>query len=98
MAETPRQAGGIAETGDVLTVHEVARYLKLPASTVYTLAQRGELPGCKVGRQWRFFKPGLELRLLAQQNPDREKGAGSPRNRRRTPPDQSERDAPPKDH
>jgi excisionase family DNA binding protein len=47
----------------VLTVHEVAHYLKLPVSTIYLLAQRGDLPGHKVGRQWRFFKPLLEARL-----------------------------------
>lgn len=39
---------------DIFTVGEVAAYLKLPISTVYRLAERREIPGHKVGRQWRF--------------------------------------------
>jgi len=38
----------------ILTIREVASYLKLPVSTVYRLVERRELPGNKVGRQWRF--------------------------------------------
>jgi excisionase family DNA binding protein len=67
-AQTQRQSAGADDTGDVLTVHDVARYLKLPTSTVYALAQRRQLPGRKVGRQWRFFKPRLEAWLLAREN------------------------------
>jgi excisionase family DNA binding protein len=39
---------------DILTISEVASYLKLPVSTVYRLVERRELPANKVGRQWRF--------------------------------------------
>jgi excisionase family DNA binding protein len=52
-----RQTGGAAE---ILSVREVARYLKLPVSTVYRLAERRKLPGHKVGRQWRFHKVVLD--------------------------------------
>jgi excisionase family DNA binding protein len=38
----------------------VAAYLKLPVSTVYRLAERRDLPGHKVGRQWRFHKSILD--------------------------------------
>lgn len=38
----------------IFTVTEVANYLKLPVSTVYRLAERRQIPGHKVGRQWRF--------------------------------------------
>lgn len=51
---------GRALAGEVLTIREVAAYLKLPLSTVYRLAERRELPGHKVGRQWRFHKPVLD--------------------------------------
>ena len=34
----------------------MARYLKLPVSAVYRLAERRKLPGQKVGRQWRFHR------------------------------------------
>ena len=39
---------------DVLTLNEVAEYLRIPRSTMYKLAQEGRIPGQKVGRQWRF--------------------------------------------
>ncbi len=55
MAE--RRSPGAAE---ILTIRDVAAYLKLPVSTVYRLAERRELPGHKVGRQWRFHKSILD--------------------------------------
>ena len=48
------------EPSQVMTVPEVAAYLKLARSTVYKLAQSGELPGRKVGGKWRFARKGLE--------------------------------------
>ena len=47
-------------TAEILTIRDVAAYLKLPVSTVYRLAERRELPGHKVGRQWRFHKSILD--------------------------------------
>ena len=49
---------------EVLTAREVAELLKLPVSTVYQLARRGELPASRLGRTWRFLRPRLE-ELLA---------------------------------
>ena len=37
-----------------ITLRELAEYLKCHTSTLYRLAKRGELPGFKVGRDWRF--------------------------------------------
>lgn len=39
---------------ELLTAEEVARYLRLPLSTVYKLVQEKHLPGFKVGKHWRF--------------------------------------------
>ncbi len=39
---------------DVMTLNEVAEYLRVPRSTLYKLAQEGRIPAQKVGRQWRF--------------------------------------------
>jgi excisionase family DNA binding protein len=47
-------------SAEILTIRDVAAYLKLPVSTVYRLAERRELPGHKVGRQWRFHKSILD--------------------------------------
>ncbi len=52
------------KSSDVMNIDGLAEYLKLPKSTVYKLAQSGELPGRKAGRQWRFHKEGIDKWLL----------------------------------
>jgi len=47
-------------TGAVLTVDELAGYLRIPKSTLYKLAQEGKVPGQKVGRHWRFRKEAVD--------------------------------------
>lgn len=44
----------------VLTVDELAAYLKIPKSTIYKLAQEGKIPGQKVGRHWRFRRATID--------------------------------------
>jgi len=41
-------------TDEILTLREVADYLKLAEKTAYRLAAEGKLPGFKVGGSWRF--------------------------------------------
>jgi len=48
------------ESLEIMTIEEVARYLRIPVSTVYRLAQKGRIPANKVGRQWRFSRRALE--------------------------------------
>ncbi len=43
-----------------LSVDDVAARFSITATTVYRLAQRGVLPGFKVGNQWRFSEDMLE--------------------------------------
>jgi excisionase family DNA binding protein len=50
---------------EVMTAREVADLLHLPVSTVYYLAQRGELPACRLGRAWRFLRPRIEEMLAS---------------------------------
>ena len=38
---------------DILTVREVADYLRVPEKTVYQLVRSGKLPAFKAGRHWR---------------------------------------------
>ncbi len=45
---------------EIMTVTEVADYLRLNEATVYRLAQQGKLPGVKLGRQWRFKKEAID--------------------------------------
>jgi excisionase family DNA binding protein len=46
--------GASARDGEILTVMEVAKFLRVPKSTVYKLARVGELPASKIGKHWRF--------------------------------------------
>ena len=44
-----------------MTIAEVAAYLpKVPRGSVHKLAQRGKIPGQKVGRHWRFRMEAVE--------------------------------------
>ena len=45
---------------DILTIDEVARYLRVSERTVYDWAQRGEIPSGKIGTVWRFKRSELE--------------------------------------
>jgi excisionase family DNA binding protein len=40
----------------VMTVHDVARYLRLSESKVYRSARAGVLPAIRIGKTWRFKK------------------------------------------
>jgi len=47
----------------LLTADEVAKLLRLPASTIYDLARTGRLPHLKIGRALRFSRSDLEVHL-----------------------------------
>ena len=55
-----------ASPGSVLTIDELADYLKISKSTLYKLAQDGALPGQKVGKRWRFHKDAIDSWLKNQ--------------------------------
>lgn len=46
--------------GNVLTIKELAAYLKISRSTLYKLAQEGKVPARKVGRHWRFHRETID--------------------------------------
>ncbi len=48
---------------NVMTIDDLALYLKLSKSTLYKLAVQGKLPGQKVGRHWRFHKDAIDAWL-----------------------------------
>ena len=47
------------ETGDVLTVAEVAKLLRVGRNAVYDAAARGEIPHRRVGRLLRFHRAAV---------------------------------------
>lgn len=63
----------LAET-QILTTQELADYIKLNEKTILKMAQQGELPGVKVGNQWRFHLEAVDryLQKGIMQTPEEE--------------------------
>jgi excisionase family DNA binding protein len=40
----------------IMTVHEVAEYLRLSEAKVYKMANEGRVPALRMGKTWRFKK------------------------------------------
>jgi len=53
---------------EILTLKEVAKYLKLAEKTAYRLAAEGKLPGFKVGGSWRFKESDIEKWIEEQKH------------------------------
>ncbi|MCM8854637.1 MAG: helix-turn-helix domain-containing protein [Candidatus Thiodiazotropha sp.] len=53
-------------TDEILTLKEVADYLKLAEKTAYRLAADGKLPGFKVGGGWRFKREDVSTWIEEQ--------------------------------
>jgi len=45
---------------EIMTIDEVAAYIRVSERTVYDWAQKGELPGGKLGTTWRFKRDEIE--------------------------------------
>ena len=51
---------------EVLTIEEVANYLRLPEEVVLQEATQGHLPGRKIADTWRFLKDAIDDWLRTQ--------------------------------
>jgi len=51
---------------EILTLRDIAKYLKLADKTAYRLAAEGKLPGFKVGGSWRFKQSEIETWIKKQ--------------------------------
>jgi len=50
----------------VLTVGELSGYLRVHRSTIYRLLKKGQLPGFKIGSDWRFNTEAIDHWRLHQ--------------------------------
>jgi excisionase family DNA binding protein len=48
------------ETPSILTLGNVAQYLRVHPSTIYRLLKRRQLPAFKVGRDWLFTRDSID--------------------------------------
>ena len=60
------------ERARILTLENVAQYLRVHPSTIYRLLKRRQLPAFKVGRDWRF-----NLESIDRWRTDAERSRGS---------------------
>lgn len=56
---------------DILTIKDVAEYLKIKEKTAYKLAAEGKLPGFKAGGSWRFRQSEIEKWIKRQERQER---------------------------
>ncbi len=56
------------EDEEILTLRELSAYLKIAEKTLYGYAQKGLLPGIKIGSAWRFRRVDIEQWLIDQRN------------------------------
>lgn len=59
----------------IMTLPEVAKYIRVHKSTVYRMLKQNRIPAIKVGNQWRFKKDRIDrwletdgLRLIVEKN------------------------------
>ncbi len=53
---------------ELMTLEEVAAYLRLSKDTLYRMAQTGKIPASKVGNQWRFRRTEIDTWLEQHKN------------------------------
>lgn len=56
---------------EIMTINQVAEYLKISEITTYKLVQEGKIPAFKVGRHWRIMKEDLKEFIEKQKRGER---------------------------
>ena len=69
MTESGKQSNAnIDRRPTIMTLEEVAKYLRVHKSTVYRMAREGTIPSTKVANQWRFKKARIDEWLLERED------------------------------
>jgi excisionase family DNA binding protein len=50
----------MANDDKIMTLEEVAEYLRVKPQTIYTWAQEKKIPAAKLGKEWRFKKSMID--------------------------------------
>jgi len=66
MNEKPERSE--SESPQIMTIQDTADYLGLHMITIYRLLKKREIPGVKIGGQWRFKRDVLESWLDRRMN------------------------------
>ena len=62
---------------EIMTIEEVAKYLQVEEKTIYDWAQKGTLPGGKIGTTWRFKTADIEKWLNDKLKKDKDNKANN---------------------
>jgi excisionase family DNA binding protein len=67
---TKLKDNGAQNDGEVMTIKDVAQYLRISEAKVYELARTGAIPALRIGKSWRFQKDLLKqwVRKSAEAN------------------------------
>jgi excisionase family DNA binding protein len=69
----------VAQNDQIFTIKELSEHLRVHPTTIYRLLRQGQLPGFRVGSNWRFSREAIEQWERAQAG----RSAASPPRRRR---------------
>ena len=58
---------------ELMTIQEVAAYLKMSRQTIYRMARQDKIPALKVRSRWRFRRSDIESWLTLENNSPRER-------------------------
>ena len=65
--KSPVESGGSSlDFGEILTLDEVAKYLKIPRKTVYEMTRSGKLRAFRAGKHWRVPRSELDAWIIRQ--------------------------------
>ena len=64
--------------GEILTIKEVAEYLKVTERTIYRLAGAKKIPAFKVGGTWRFSRADIDEWIRRQSVDQSDDATGKP--------------------
>ena len=59
--------GDDAMTSRVMTVPEVAEFLKVHRTTIYRMVRKGQIPSFKIGNNYRFDRDAIEKWMIDRQ-------------------------------
>ncbi|MEE8179497.1 MAG: helix-turn-helix domain-containing protein [bacterium] len=55
----------------LMTIREIADYLRLSKVTVYKMTRQGKIPALKIGKQWRYNKSEIDSWVKQKSNSKR---------------------------
>ena len=62
----------MSEYPEILTLAQAAALLQVSERTIHRMVKRGEMPGMRIGGQWRFDREQIKALVRGEWTPDEE--------------------------